>query len=138
MENLNTEFKAFGNSIERISIYYGVFLMAWGVIISFVSKSSSLTSYIPSYLGLIIFLLSILSIKFPSKKKLLMHIVALFGLITFLGGLDIIRLIMKDSLFNNLWADLSKTMMLITGLCFLILCFKSFRYARKVSSEQAN
>ncbi len=135
MENFNTEFKAFGKSIEKISAYYGVFLVVWGVIISFIAKSSSLTSYIPSYLGLIIFLLSILSIKFPSKKKLLMHIVALIGLITFLGGLDIIRLIVKSNLFNNLWADLSKMMMLITGLWFLILCFKSFRHARKFSSE---
>ena len=62
-----------------------------------------------------------------------MHIVALTGLITFLGGLDIIRLIVKSNLFNNLWADLSKMMMLITGLWFLILCFKSFRHARKIS-----
>ena len=138
MENLNSEFKVFGKSIESISVYYGVFLMAWGVIISFVAKSSSLTSYIPTFLGIIIFLLSTLSVKFPSKKKLLMHIVALFGLITFLGGLDIIRLVIKHNLFDNLYADLSKIMMLITGLCFLILCFKSFRHARKVSSEQTN
>ena len=135
MENSNTEFKAFGKNIESISIYYGVFLILWGIIISFIAKSSSFTSYIPSYIGLIIFLFSILSTKFPSKKKLLMHIVALFGLITFLGGLDLIRLIIKNNLFDNLWADISKMMMLITGLCFLILCFKSFRHARKVVSN---
>ena len=138
MENLNSEFKVFGKSVESISIYYGAFLILWGVIISFIARSSSLTSYIPSYLGIVIFILSILSIKFPSKKKLLMHVVALFGLITFLCGLDIIRLVMKNNLFDNLFADLSKIMMLITGLCFLILCFKSFRHARKVSSEQTN
>lgn len=135
MENSDTEFKAFGRSIESISLYYGMFLILWGVIISFVAKSSSFTSYIPSYIGLIIFVFSILSIKFPSKKKILMHIVALFGLIAFLGGLDLIRLIIKNNLFDNLWADISKIMMLITGLCFLILCFKSFLHARKVNSN---
>lgn len=135
MENSDTEFKAFGRSIEIISLYYGMFLILWGVIISFVAKSSSFTSYIPSYIGLIIFVFSILSIKFPSKKKILMHIVALFGLIAFLGGLDLIRLIVKNNLFDNLWADISKIMMLITGLCFLILCFKSFLHARKVNSN---
>ncbi len=135
MENSDTEFKAFGRSIESISLYYGMFLILWGVIISFVAKSSSFTSYIPSYIGLIIFVFSILSIKFPSKKKILMHIVALFGLIAFLGGLDLIRLIVKNNLFDNLWADISKIMMLITGLCFLILCFKSFLHARKVNSN---
>ena len=64
-----------------------------------------------------------------------MHIVAVLGLITFLGGLDIIRLVMKGNLFYNFWADLSKIMMLATGLYFLTLCFKSFRHARKVASN---
>ena len=67
-----------------------------------------------------------------------MHIVALTGLITFLGGLDIIRLITKKSLFENVWADLSKLMMLTTGVFFVFLCFKSFRYARRNNSEKTN
>ena len=138
MDNLNSEFKAFGKNIESISVYYGLFLVLWGVIVSFMAKSSSLTSYIPSYIGLIIFSFSILSIKFPSKKKVYMHIVALVGLITFLGGLDIIRLFIKGDLFSNFWADISKIMMLFTGLYFVILCFKSFRHARRISSEKRN
>ena len=138
MDNLNSEFKAFGKNIESISIYYGLFLILWGVIVSFMAKSSSFTSYIPSYIGLIIFLFSILSIKFPSKKKIFMHIVALIGLVAFLGGLDVIRLIMSDILFNNFWADISKIMMLFTGFYFMVLCFKSFRYARRISSEKNN
>ena len=138
MDNLNSEFKAFGKNIESISIYYGLFLVLWGVIVSFMAKSSSFTSYIPSYIGLIIFSFSILSIKFPSKKKVYMHIVALVGLITFLGGLDIIRLFIKGGLFSNFWADISKIMMLFTGLYFVILCFKSFRHARRISSEKRN
>ena len=138
MENLESEFKFFGKNIESISLYYGIFLISWGIIISFISKSSSLTSYIPSYLGIIIFVFSILSIKFKSKKKIFMHIAALFGFITFLGGLDIIRLIIKNSLFGNVWADLSKLMMLITGFCFIFLCFRSFRYARRINSNQTN
>ena len=138
MDNLNSEFKAFGKNIESISIYYGLFLIFWGVIVSFMAKSSSFTSYIPSYIGLIIFLFSILSIKFPSKKKIFMHIVALIGLVAFLGGLDVIRLIMSDILFNNFWADISKIMMLFTGFYFMVLCFKSFRYARRISSEKNN
>lgn len=138
MDNLNSEFKAFGKNIESISIYYGLFLILWGVIVSFMAKSSSFTSYIPSYIGLIIFLFSILSKKFPSKKKIFMHIVALIGLVAFLGGLDVIRLIMSDILFNNFWADISKIMMLFTGFYFMVLCFKSFRYARRISSEKNN
>ena len=138
MENLDLEYKFLGKNIESISLYYGMFLILWGLIISFISQSSSFTSYIPSYLGVIIFLFSILSIKFTSKRKVFMHIVALIGLITFLGGLDVIRLIMKNSLFGNFWADLSKIMMLTTGIFFVFLCFKSFRHARKNNSEKTN
>ena len=138
MENTNTEFKVFGKNIESVSIYYGIFLMLWGVVISFLAKSSSFTSYIPSYLGLIIFIFSVFSVKFPTKKKLFMHIAALFGFVTFIGGLDLIRLIMRNILFDNIWADLSKIMMLTTGVFFLILCFKSFRHARKIASDQQN
>ena len=54
-----------------------------------------------------------------------------FGLLTFLGGLDLVRGIFKDSLFLNFYADLSKSMMLITGLIFTLLCVKSFIFARK-------
>ena len=138
MENSDTEYKFFGRNIESVSLYYGIFLVLWGAAISFISKSSSFTSYIPSCLGIFIFLFSVLSIKFPLKKKLFMHIVALFGLITFLGGLDIIRLIIKKNLFGNIWADLSKLMMLITGCLFIFLCFKSFRHARKYNSDLTN
>ena len=53
MENevLNKEFKVLNITIEKLSIYYGFFLIAWGIIVSFVSGSSSATSYIPSFLG---------------------------------------------------------------------------------------
>ena len=49
-----------------------------------------------------------------------MHIVVLFGLIIFLGGLDILRSIISGNAFNNHWADISKLMMMLTGLFLLI------------------
>ena len=60
-----------------------------------------------------------------------MHIVVSFGLLTFIGGLDFIRGILKNNLFENFYADLSKLMILITGLIFTFLCVKSFIFARK-------
>ena len=132
MEEDNKEFKILNKNIEQISIYYGFFLIIWGITISLVSDSKSFTSFIPSYLGLIILILSFLSTKFISKKKLLMHIVALFGLITMLGGLDLIRIIVKGNIFSNFWADLSKLMMLITGSIFVFLCFMSFKFVRQI------
>ena len=133
MENevLNKEFKVLNITIEKLSLYYGFFLIAWGIIVSFVSGSSSATSYIPSFLGFPLIIFSYLAIKFSSKKKLFMHIVVIFGLIIFLGGLDFIRSLISGYAFENLWADISKIMMLLTGLYFLIQCIRSFVFARK-------
>ena len=130
-EELNKEFKVLNLTIEKLSLYYGFFLIAWGIIVSFISESSSATSYIPSFLGLPLVIFSYLAIKFSSKKKLFMHIVVIFGLIIFIGGLEFVRTLIKGYAFENIWADISKIMMLLTGLCFLIQCIRSFVFARK-------
>ena len=126
------EFKVFGMTIEKISITYGFFLIIWGVIISFLSDSNSFTSYIPSVLGIPILIFSFLSIIFINKKKMFMHIVVLFGLVIFLGGLDFLRTFINGNIFENYWADMSKLMMMLTGLFFTIQCVRSFIHARKI------
>ena len=125
------EFNFLGKSMESISVIYGIFLIIWGVAVSFVSGSNSLTSFIPSMFGLPILLFAFLAIKFPNKKKLFMHMVVSFGLIVFIGGLDFSRGLLKGTSFNNMWADTSKLMMLITGLIFIYLSVKSFIFTRK-------
>ena len=131
--NQNTsEFKVLGMSMENFSIIYGLFLFFWGIIISLISGSDSFTSYIPSILGLPILVFAYLSIKFISKKKMFMHIVVIFGLIIFLGGLDFVRSIFTGGAFENLWVDISKLMMLLSGLFFTYQCVKSFIHARKI------
>tara|TARA_B100000700_G_C14779501_1_gene730639 strand:- start:362 stop:781 length:420 start_codon:yes stop_codon:yes gene_type:complete len=138
MDDQQKEFTVLGKNIEQLSIYYGFFLFLWGIIISFVSNSSSFTSYIPSYIGCVVILFSYLSIKFTNKKKLFMHIVALTGVIIVLGGLDIIRTAMNSELFDNYWADVSKIMMLFTGALFVYFCFMSFRFVRKIANKEIN
>ena len=131
IEQQTKEFEVFGLKIENLSIYYGLFLILWGVVISFISGSNSFTSFIPSILGFPVFIFSYLSIKFTSKKKMFMHIVVFFGLIIFLGGLDLLRSIVSGDAFDNYWADISKLMMMLTGLFFTYQCARSFIYARK-------
>jgi len=126
---MNEEFKWCGLTVEKLSVYYGVFLISWGFVISFISGSDSFTSYIPTVLGLIVFLFSVLAIKIPNQQKLFMHLVVLFGVIIFLGGLDVLRSL--DNLFDNYWADLSKLMLLVTGFCFTVINVKSFVFIRK-------
>ena len=130
-QNDSIEFKVFNLNIETFSVFYGSFLIFWGLVVSFVSGSNSLTSFIPSFIGLPILIFSNLSIKFSSKKKLFMHIVVLFGLVAFLGGLDFLRSLISGSAFENLWADVSKIILLITGAFFTYQCVRSFIFARK-------
>ena len=134
-ENFKKEFKVLNLTIEKFSLYYGLFLIAWGIVISFVSGSSSMTSYIPSFLGLPLVIFSYLAVKFSSKKKLFMHIVVIFGLVIFLGGLDMVRSLINGYAFENFWADTSKLMMLFTGFYFLLQCVKSFIFARKTRGQ---
>ena len=130
-DNLEKEFKVFNLKIEKLSLLYGVFLIIWGIIISFISGSDSVTSYIPSFLGLPIFVFSYLAMRFNTKKKIFMHIVVIFGVIIFLGGIDLLRGFVNGSAFNNLWADTSKLMMLLTGFYFSYQCIGSFIFARR-------
>ena len=126
------EYTFMGLTMENISLIYGIFLILWGIGVSYLSDSNSITSYIPSIFGLPILLFAVLTLLIPSKKKLLMHIVVTFGLIIFLGGLDFFRSFGNP--FENVWADSSKLMMMITGFIFTLLCVKSFIFARKINS----
>ncbi len=123
------EFKVFNMEMEKISIIYGLILIFWGVFVSWFSQSDSMTSYIPSFLGLPVLLFGYLTLKFPDRKKMFMHIVVLFGIIIFLGGLDVFRNL--PTLFDSFWADLSKSMLLISGFIFSYWNIKSFIFVRK-------
>ena len=126
---LKNEFTVFGYGMEKITIINGFFLVFWGWSVSAASQSDSITSFIPSFLGLPLVIFGFLALMIPVRKKLFMHIVVLFGLLIFLGGLDIAR--SYPEIFFNFWADLSKIMLTVTGLIFTYLNIKSFIYARK-------
>ena len=116
---LKNEFTVFGYEMEKVTVAFGFFLVFWGVAVSMIAQSDSITSYIPSILGLPLILFGYLTLKIPSRKKLFMHLVVLFGLIIFLGGLDVIR--SYPGIFSNFWADLSKLMLAVTGFIYTYL-----------------
>ncbi len=127
MEKL--QFQFMGLAVEKISIFYGIFLIIFGIFISLVSNSNSLTSYIPTFFGIPIFVFGYLSMRYPEKKKLFMHIIVLIGLIIFLGGLDFFR--GYPDFFQKFWADISKLLLLISGLIFTYINIQSFIFIRK-------
>ncbi len=132
MNKISNEFIFLGLNMPKIGFAYSLLLIFWGLVVSIASNSSSLTSYIPTFVGIPILLFSLASIFKPKKQKIFMHIVVLFGLISFLGGFTLLTDFFngKDP-FSNYWVASTKMMMLITGLIFTTLCLQSFRFARK-------
>jgi hypothetical protein len=133
---LTDEYKFFGNTMENVSIKYGIFLIISAGIISFLSNSQSLTSWIPAFIGFPIFIMGWFSRIMPLKKKLFMHFAVLFGLLGTLGGADFLRSLMSElGAFSNFWADLSKLIMFSSGAFYCVLCIKSFIFARQAREK---
>ena len=125
------EFTFLNFNMVDLCIFYGVFLFLWGILISFMSESNSITSYIPSILGLPILILSLISKIFPKRQKVYMHIVVIFIFLILIGGLDFLRNLSGQIGMGSTWASSSKLMMLLSGGIFSYLSIMSFRHARK-------
>jgi hypothetical protein len=122
------------NFIRNVTLGYGVFLIAWGIVIQIVSKSASDPTD-PSFVSstpFIIFgaLLSasgLMVIITPRHRKLWMHIAATLGLLYALVGTPFF-MDMGDGIT---YASCSMLMLFITGTGYTVLCVRSFIAARK-------
>ena len=130
-QNMGEQYTVAGKSIPELSTYYGGFLIAWGVAISVISASDSITSYFPSFLGVPLLVSGILAQKIPEKRALWMHISATFGLLCALGGTRFFMVI-GDGLN---YASGSMLMLLLTGSFYTYSCVQSFKFARKNRQE---
>ncbi|MGB0329693.1 MAG: hypothetical protein ACPGE8_03725 [Candidatus Poseidoniaceae archaeon] len=115
------------NFLPNLTTGYGAMLVLWGVAVSILSESDSITSYFPSMLGAPILLSGILATRNPEKRKLWMHIAVTFGLLCALGGTRFF-MVMSDGLN---YASSSMLMLLVTGSAYTFLCVRSFIEARK-------
>ena len=115
------------NFLPNLTTGYGAMLVLWGIAVSILSESDSITSYFPSMLGAPILLSGILATRNPEKRKFWMHIAVSFGLLCALGGTRFFMVI-SDGLD---YASSSMLMMLVTGSAYTFLCVRSFIEARK-------
>ena len=120
------DFRVFSLSIEFLTTLYGLLMVIWGIAISLISGSSSITSLIPAFIGVPLAFIGFISMIKPTFRKALMHIAVVIGIIAFLGGLDFFR-----GMFNNYYAGLSKLMLLITGFVYVYFCVQSFIFVRR-------
>ena len=120
------DFRVFSLSIEFLTTLYGLFMVIWGISISLISGSSSITSMIPAFIGVPLAFIGFISMIKPTFRKALMHIAVVIGIIAFLGGLDFFR-----GMFTNYYAGLSKLMLLVTGFVYVYFCVQSFIFVRR-------
>ncbi len=127
------DFRVFSLSIEFLTTLYGLFMVVWGISITLISGSSSITSMIPAFIGVPLAFIGFISMIKPTFRKALMHIAVVIGIIAFLGGLDFFR-----GMFTNYYAGLSKLMLLITGFFYVYFCVQSFIFVRRQKKLQSN
>ena len=115
------------NFVPNLTLSYGAFLIAWGIAVSILSDSKSITSYFPSMLGVPLALAGVMVMRMPEKRKLWMHIAATFGLLCAIGGTRFF-MVMGDGIT---YASGSMLMLLVTGSAYTVVCVRSFIAARK-------
>ncbi len=115
------------NFLPNLTTGYGAMLVLWGIAVSILSESDSITSYFPSMLGAPILISGVLANRTPEKRKFWMHIAVTFGLLCALGGTRFF-MVMSDGLD---YASSSMLMLLVTGSIYTFLCVRSFIEARK-------
>ena len=120
------DFRVFSLSIEFLTTLYGLFMVIWGIAISLISGSTSITSMIPAFMGVPLAFIGFISMIKPTLRKALMHIAVVIGIIAFLGGLDFFR-----GMFTNYYAGLSKLMLMVTGFVYVYFCVQSFIFVRR-------
>ena len=113
--------------VPNLTLGYGAFLIAWGIAVSILSDSESITSYFPSMLGVPLALAGVMVMRMPEKRKLWMHIAATFGLLCAIGGTRFF-MVMGDGIT---YASGSMLMLLVTGSAYTVVCVRSFIAARK-------
>jgi|TARA_B110000196_G_scaffold286520_1_gene270272 hypothetical protein len=118
-----------GRSMPEVSIAVGLIFTLWGVAAYVISDMSSITSMIPMFVGGPIAVMGLLSNFKPEKRKMFMHISAMFGLLCALGGLRL-PMVLMDNESSNLLIG-SHTILLVLGSVYTFLCVKSFIWIRK-------
>ena len=115
--------------MPEISIAVGLIFSAWGIGAYIISDMASITAMIPMFVGGPIFIMGLLSKVRPDKRKMFMHISAMFGLLCALGGLRLFQILMDGNASNLLIG--SHVILLVLGSIYTYFCVQSFIWARK-------
>ena len=125
--------------MAKVTLIFGVMLIALGIVGFVGTGSSHFTALIPCWIGLLLVLLGIAANSpDPKRRGVFMHIAVTLGLLsalaTFKGGVIDYVLMLRGRVFPYPAAVESKAAMCILMLIFVALCVRSFISARKARS----
>ena len=115
------------NFLPNLITIYGILLTLWGLIVTGISESQSISSFAPALFGLPLLVSGEMAKTPGASRKLWMHVAVTFGLLAALGGTRFF-MVMSDGLD---YASSSMLMLLVTGSAYTFLCVRSFIEARK-------
>ncbi|MCS7064529.1 MAG: hypothetical protein NZM04_10935 [Methylacidiphilales bacterium] len=123
--------------MAKLSIFFGLLLIATGLVGQYLLESRSTSALIPTIPGVLLLILGALAMKFTDMSKHFMHASAV---ISSLGSLVLFMAVPKlpDLISGTAQRPNAIIMQLIMGLLcliFLILCIRSFRRARQAQSQ---
>jgi O-antigen/teichoic acid export membrane protein len=119
--------------MANIAISFGVILLVLGIAGYIGSGMASPTALIPAVFGLLLLVLGAVA-RDPAKRKMAMHIAAVVGVLGFFGsarGLVGLGSILAGDTVARPNAVIAQSIMAILMLIFIVLCFRSFRNARR-------
>jgi hypothetical protein len=115
------------------TIGIGVALILLGLIGYFATGAVSVTALIPAFFGIVLALLGWLA-RDDKRRKLVMHIAVVVGLLGFAGSVSgipkLIRMLGGAEIARPAAAISQSVMAALTGV-FIVLCVKSFIDARR-------
>ena len=115
------------NFLPNLTTTYGILLTLWGLIVTGISESQSISSFAPALFGLPLLVSGEMAKTPGASRKFWMHVAVTFGLLAALGGTRFF-MVMSDGLD---YASSSMLMLLVTGSAYTFLCVRSFIDARK-------
>lgn len=120
--------------MAKLSLIFGVLMIALGVTGFMISSASSVTALIPAFVGVILVLLAAIAKKSPSANMHAMHVAALLALLgaggsAFKGIPSIVHYLKGDASYGL--RALSQGGFAILCVVFLVLCVRSFIAARR-------
>ncbi|MAH30184.1 MAG: hypothetical protein CL959_05860 [Euryarchaeota archaeon] len=121
------------NFLPNLTTTYGILLTLWGLIVTGISESQSISSFAPALFGLPLLVSGEMAKTPGASRKLWMHVAVTFGLLAALGGTRFF-MVMSDGLD---YASSSMLMLLVTGSAYTFLCVRSFIEARKSGALEA-